>query len=266
MFPNSVVKVKRELAFLAALGICRDEHSARGSNEANERRGTYTLICLFAHFLPPSHSRVITYCSLKLLKTDYLHSKMAMQSGWNTFFESQKRSLTFASAVSSWNLSVLVDWVGARRTPFLGTQRLAPIKGPYTSTGCAATYNEILAWLINLAWFYLTFLKKKVWNVSVLRGLNFWRLTSSVYVRALTLTRDTIMYTRNPFIVFFFCDFHIPFNTICFPHKILPRTTFNFSSSLGVTIAPLKNWKQNLYKILWENQVLLWGAWKSQIQ
>ena len=153
MFPNSVVKVKRELAFLAALGICRDEHSARGSNEANERRGTYTLICLFAHFLPPSHSRVITYCSLKLLKTDYLHSKMAVQSGWNTFFESQKRSLTFASAVSSWNLSVLVDWVGARRTPFLGTQRLAPIKGPYTSTGCTATYNEILAWLINLAWF-----------------------------------------------------------------------------------------------------------------
>ena len=174
MFPNSVVKVKRELAFPAALGICRkDEHCARGSNEANERRGTCTLICLFAHFLPPSHSRVITYCSLNQLKTDYLHSKMAMQSGWNTFFESQKRSLTFASAVSSCNLSVLVDCFGARRTPFLGTQQLARIQGPYTSTGCVATHNEILAWLINLAWWHLTFLKEKVWNVSVLGGLNF---------------------------------------------------------------------------------------------
>lgn len=160
-------------AFPAALGICRkDEYCARGTNEANERRGTYTLICLFAHFLPPSHSRVITYCSLNLLKTDYLHSKMAMQSGWNTFFESQKRSLTFANAVSSWNLYILVDWFGARRTPFLGTQRLAPVKGPYTSTGWT-THNEILAWLINLAWWHLTFLKKNVWNVSVLGGLTF---------------------------------------------------------------------------------------------
>ena len=70
------------------------------------------------------------------------------------------------------------------------------------------------------------------------RRSEFLKINSSVYVRALTLTRNEIMYTGDPFVVFFICDFHVPFNTICFPLKILRENYFSFL--LGVTIVPWK--------------------------
>ena len=55
------------------------------------------------------------------------------------------------------------------------------------------------------------------------------------------------------------CDFHVPHNANCFPHKILHKNCFQFL--LGLMI----NWKQFLRKVLWGKQIALWGTWKPQI-
>ena len=39
-----------------------------------------------------------------------------------------------------------------------------------------------------------------------------------------------------------------------------------FSISLGTNNRPLRKWKDNLCKILWEKQIAFWGTWKSKIR